>query len=59
VSEAHERFEQFQDKIMGGEIPPSEFVIDAHREQFGTDYRLGTEGQHPAPELQQQGSNRD
>ncbi len=44
---------------MGGEIPPSEFVIDAHREQFGTDYRLGTEGQHPAPELQQQGSNRD
>lgn len=59
VSEAHERFEQFQDKIMGGEIPPSEFVIDAHREQFGTDYRLETEGPHPAPELQQQGSNRD
>ncbi|HET9140957.1 hypothetical protein, partial [Actinophytocola sp.] len=54
VSEAHERFEQFQEKIMGGEIPPSEFVIDAHRDQFGTDYRLETEGPHPAPELQQQ-----
>jgi hypothetical protein len=59
VSEAHERFEQFQDKIMGGEIPPSEFIIDTHRDQFGTDYRLETEGPHPAPQLQQQGSNRD
>jgi hypothetical protein len=54
VSEAHERFEQLQDKVMAGEVPPSEWVVDHHRTQFGTDYRSETEGPHPVPELRQQ-----
>jgi hypothetical protein len=47
VRDAHERFEQMQQQIHGGEKPPSERVIDEHRERFGTDYRLETEGPHP------------
>ncbi|GAA4410094.1 hypothetical protein ACFQV2_31290 [Actinokineospora soli] len=40
VREAHERFEAMQEALHGGEEPPSERVIDAHRESFGDDYRL-------------------
>jgi len=58
VQEAHERFERMQEQLMGGAEPPSEEVVDAHREQFGTDYRLETEGQHPVPRLRQQESSR-
>ncbi|TQM85412.1 hypothetical protein FHX81_7893 [Saccharothrix saharensis] len=54
VQEAHERFEAMQDALMGGELPPSERVIDLHREQFGTDYRHSTDGEHPVPSLRQQ-----
>jgi hypothetical protein len=54
VSEAHERFEQLQDKVMAGEVPPSEWVVDQHRAQFGTDYRSETDGPHPVAELRQQ-----
>jgi hypothetical protein len=57
VSEAHQRFEQMQDKVMAGEMPPSESFIEQHRHKFGTDYRLDTEGPHPAPKLRQQPSD--
>jgi len=59
VREAHERFEEMQEKIHGGEQPPSEVVIDAHREMFGDEYRLETEGPHPVESLRaRQGSRR-
>ncbi|WNG86048.1 hypothetical protein C6A87_019410 [Mycobacterium sp. ITM-2016-00317] len=51
VREAHERFEALQAQIHGGEEPPTERVIDMHREMFGTEYRLETEGPHPDPRL--------
>ena len=54
VREAHERFERMQEKLHGGEAPPSERVVDMHREQFGTDYRLSTEGEHPVERLRRQ-----
>jgi hypothetical protein len=54
VQDAHERFEKIQDAIMGGEQPPSEAVIEMHREKFGTDYRLSTEGEHPVESLREQ-----
>jgi hypothetical protein len=47
VREAHQRFEWMQEQLHGGEKPPSEQVIDAHRERFGDEYRLETEGPHP------------
>jgi hypothetical protein len=58
VSEAHERFEQLQDKLMAGELPPSELVVDQHQAQFGTDYRSETEGPHPVSELRQQSGSK-
>jgi hypothetical protein len=56
VREAHERFQKMQERIHGGEEPPSERVIDEHRERYGTDYRLETEGPHPDPKLRQPAS---
>ncbi|MFB4320413.1 hypothetical protein [Actinomadura sp. 21ATH] len=53
VSEAHERFEKMQQQINGDEKPPSERVIDQHREMFGGEYRLSTDGPHPVPALQE------
>jgi hypothetical protein len=53
VREAHERFEHMQQQIHGGEKPPSEQVIDLHRERFGQEYRLQTEGEHPDSRLRQ------
>jgi len=59
VREAHERFEQMQERIHGGEQPPSEAVIDAHRELLGDEYRLETEGPHPVESLRaREGSRR-
>jgi hypothetical protein len=58
VTEAHERFEQLQDRLMAGEMPPSEVVVDQHRATFGTDYRLETEGAHPVSDLRQQSSSK-
>src|SRR5918992_3667273 len=51
VRDAHERFEQMQQQIHGGEKPPSERVIDEHRAQFDAEYRLQTDGQHPVGSL--------
>ncbi|URN13680.1 hypothetical protein LUW77_26520 [Streptomyces radiopugnans] len=53
VREAHERFERMQEQIHGGEEPPSERVIDRHREMFGGEYRLSTEGEHPDASLRE------
>ncbi len=47
VREAHERFEEMQAQIHGGEAPPSDRVIEQHQEMFGRDYRVETEGPHP------------
>jgi hypothetical protein len=51
VREAHERFQRWQEQIHGGEEPPSERVIVMHREMFGDEYRLETEGPHPVIDL--------
>jgi len=51
VRDAHERFQALQEQIHGGEEPPSERVIADHRELFGDDYRIETEGPHPVKEL--------
>jgi hypothetical protein len=51
VREAHERFEKLQEQIHGGDEPPSERVIAEHRQSFGTEYRLETEGPHPVEAL--------
>jgi hypothetical protein len=51
VRDAHERFQKLQEQLHGGEEPPSERVIDEHRQLFGTEYRLETEGPHPVEAL--------
>jgi hypothetical protein len=51
VREAHERFEAMQQKLNGEELPPSDQVIDMHREMFGREYRLESEGEHPVASL--------
>jgi hypothetical protein len=51
VREAHERFEQMQNALNGEQKPPSERVIDEHREMFGTEYRIESEGPHPIESL--------
>ncbi|GAA4097930.1 MULTISPECIES: hypothetical protein [Actinomadura] len=51
VREAHERFERMQEQIHGGEEPPSERVIDEHRELFGEEYRHEPAGPHPVSEM--------
>jgi hypothetical protein len=33
-------------------------VIDMHREKFGEDYRIETEGPHPDSRLQQEAASR-
>jgi hypothetical protein len=58
VREQHERFQRMQEHIHGGEKPPTERVIDMHREKFGNDYRIETEGHHPDPRLRQEPSAR-
>lgn len=47
VQEAHERFEWMQQQLHDGQKPPSEQVVDRHREQFGDEYRVETDGPHP------------
>jgi hypothetical protein len=51
VREAHERFQQMQEQLNGAAAPPSERVIDEHRERFGGEYRIETEGPHPVEAL--------
>jgi hypothetical protein len=54
VRDQHERFEKLQEQIHDGDQPPSEQVIALHREQFGQEYRLETEGPHPVEELREE-----
>lgn len=56
VREQHERFQRMQEQIHGGEKAPTEQVIDLHREKFGEEYRLQTEGEHPVARLRQETS---
>lgn len=56
VREAHERFEWMQEQLNKGASPPSEQVIDEHRDRFGTEYRVETEGPHPVESLRQKES---
>jgi hypothetical protein len=51
VQDAHERFQRWQEAIMGGERPPSEQVIKDNEAKSGEEYRLETEGPHPVPSL--------
>jgi hypothetical protein len=53
VREAHERFEWMQQRLNGAAPPPSERVIEEHRERYGVDHRIETEGEHPDPRLRQ------
>jgi hypothetical protein len=51
VREAHERFEQMQQQLNDSDQPPSERVMEQHRETLGREYRLETEGEHPVASL--------
>jgi hypothetical protein len=51
VRDAHERFEQMQQHIHDDVQPPSEQVIDEHRQKFGGEYRIETDGPHPVHSL--------
>src|SRR3954463_2672168 len=53
VREAHERFEQMQEQIHGGEAPPSDRVMTEHGTMFGREYRVQTEGEHPDPAMRE------
>ncbi len=48
----HSRYEQYQGIVNAAEVP-TEVVIDLHREQFGEEYRLETEGPHPIERLRE------
>ena len=52
------RFFAYQDQVHEGGVP-SEEVIDRHREQFGQEYRLQTEGEHPVASLREDGPHDD
>lgn len=47
------RYFQYQQQVNAGGAP-SQQVIDEHVREFGTDYRLETEGPHPIPEFRQE-----
>jgi hypothetical protein len=47
----HSRYESYQSAVHGEGPDPSEQVIDEHMAQFGTDYRIETEGENPVPRL--------
>jgi hypothetical protein len=53
VTEAHERFESYQNAVHGKDAPPSEQVIDLNSKERGRDYRIETEGPHPVERLRQ------
>ncbi len=46
----HSRYETYNSTV-NGDMVPSEVVIDQHREEFGHEYRLETEGAHPVERL--------
>ena len=50
VEDPPKRYGEYQ-KAVNGNMVPSEVVIDQHREEFGHEYRLETEGAHPVERL--------
>src|SRR5215204_4150208 len=52
VQEAHERLERMPQAVNRDGVP-SEEVVEMHVAEFGTDYRVETEGQHPVEGLRQ------
>lgn len=55
VREQHERFEWMQQQLNDGERPPSEVVVDMHRDKFGDEYRVEVDGPHPVEALREKG----
>ena len=55
VREAHERFARMQQQLNDGTGAPSDRVMADHREMFGREYRMQTEGEHPVPSLRERG----
>jgi hypothetical protein len=53
VRDAHERFQRMQQALNNGERPPSDRVIAMHQSDFGREYRMETEGEHPVPSLRE------
>ncbi|EIV92347.1 hypothetical protein [Frankia sp. QA3] len=53
VRDAHKRFQENLKRVNAAGNP-SEEVIDIHRERFGREYRLQTEGPHPVRELREE-----
>jgi len=50
VMDSHRRFQERLATVNAGGVP-SEQVIDEHRDRFGTEYRIETEGPHPIERL--------
>jgi hypothetical protein len=48
-----DRYFAYRGAVNGNTPPPTEAIIDTHREKTGTDYRLETEGPHPIDWLRQ------
>ena len=46
------RYESYQKMVNADGVPPED-VIDQHRDQFGEEYRLETEGPHPIDRLRE------
>ena len=53
VRDQHERFQWMQQQINGGEQPPSERVIEMHRDRMGSEYRVEPDGAHPVEQLRE------
>jgi len=50
VMDSHKRFQERLATVNAGGVP-TEQVIDVHRDRFGADYRIETEGPHPVERL--------
>jgi len=53
TEKAPDRYDEYQRAVHGDGPVASEWVIDEHVAQFGTDYRIETEGEHPSKRLRQ------
>ena len=47
------RYFAYREAVNGNQPPPSERVINEHRDKTGIDYRMETEGPHPIADLRQ------
>lgn len=53
-SRAPKRYQQYQERVNGGEYVPSELVIEQNIEKSGRDYRQELAGPHPIEALRAQ-----